>query len=295
MFYAKLITPFKSSETHVRFNIIGAGRLGKNLALSLMTRAGCQLTAVCNRHLHHAEKAVTELGTGIAVATLTDLPMVDITFITTPDDSIASIAAEWVSPSPVVVHCSGVLSSDVLVPLKAKGSLVASIHPLRAFRDNHLQRDALQGCDCVVEGNEDVVCLLTALFSAMGAEVVPIKASKKGSYHAAAVMASNYVVTLAGCAIELLLDAGLTEIQAKDMTQHLMQSSLTNIQNTNHVADALTGPLARGDVGTIETHLQAITAPHIAALYRAAGLATLLLTNLDPSKSDALTRWLNEH
>ncbi len=278
----------------MQFTMIGAGRLGKNLALSLMTRGGYQLTAVCNRHLHHAEKAVAELGSGIAVASLADLPMVDITFITTPDDSIASIATEWVNPSSVVVHCSGVLSSDVLAPLKARGSLVASIHPLRAFRGNHLQRDALQDCDCVVEGDKDVVHRLTALFTAMGARVVPITAEKKGIYHAAAVMASNYVVTLAGCAIELLLDAGLTEIQAKEMTQHLMQSSLTNIQNTNHVADALTGPMARGDVSTIKTHLQAITAPHIAALYRAAGLATLPLTNLDPHTSDALTRWLNE-
>ncbi len=278
----------------MRFNIIGAGRLGKNLALSLMSLRDNQLVAVCNHGFDSAVKAVIEIGSGTAITTLADLPVVDLTFITTPDDSIATVVTKWANPSGIVVHCSGALGSDVLTPLKEKGCLVASIHPLRAFRNNQLQADAFQSCDCVVEGDEEAVRLLTTLFTNRGARVTPITASKKSTYHAAAVMASNYVVTLAGCAMELFIEAGLPALQAKGMTERMMQSSLTNIQNTDHTTDALTGPLARGDVNTISQHLHAIKTPHIAALYKAAGLATLPLTHLDSGTSSALRTLLNE-
>ena len=278
----------------MRFNIIGAGRLGKNLALSLLSRGGCELVAICNRRLNSAATAVADLGSGVAVEALSLLPAVDVTFITAPDDRIADIAAELAISGSIVVHCSGALSSGVLAPLQQHDCLIASIHPLRAFRENNLQANALQDCDCVVEGDPHAVELLTTLFTEMGARVMPISAMKKSTYHAAAVMASNYLVTLAACAVELLMDAGLSEVQAKGMTQQLMQSSLTNLQDTPHVAEALTGPLARGDLNTINQHLQAIKTPHIGALYRTAGLATLPLTNLNGDVLHALRKRLNE-
>ena len=278
----------------MRFNIIGAGRLGKNLAVSLMSR-GDELIGVCNRRLCSAVAAVNELGSGVVVETLATLPAVDMTFITSPDDSIASIADELTISSGIVVHCSGVLSSEVLTPVKEKGCFIASIHPLRAFRNNHLPVNAFQDCDCVVEGDPNAVQRLTTLFRELGAQVIPIRAVKKNTYHAAAVMASNYVVTLASCAMELLLDSGLSETQAKGMTQRLMQSSLDNMKNTAQVADALTGPLARGDLNTIHRHLHAIKNPSINALYRAAGLATLPLTRLDDAALHALRTCLNEY
>ncbi len=254
-----------------------------------------QLLAVCNHGLSSAVKAVAELNSGLAVATLTDLPAVDVTFMTTPDDRIANLAKEWTNPGGIVVHCSGVLVSDVLAPLKNKGCLVASIHPFKAFRKDLVEQDAFQNCYCVVEGDEEAVQLLTTLFTQMGALVMPISAVKKSTYHAAAVMASNYLVTLAASAVELLIDAGLPEPQAQDMTQHLMQSSLSNIQQTTHIADALTGPLMRGDLDTINQHLNAIEVPYIDALYRAAALATLPLTHLDDRALCALRKRLNEY
>ncbi len=279
----------------MKFNIIGAGRLGKNLALSLMAHGDHQLVAVCNHGLNSAVQAVADLGSGLAVATLADLPAVAVTFMTTPDDCIANLAREWTNPSSIVVHCSGVLGSDVLAPLKHKGCLVASIHPLKAFRKDRVEQDAFQDCYCVVEGDDEAVQLLTALFSQMGALIIPISVVKKSTYHAAAVMASNYLVTLAACAVELLIEAGLPEPQAQDMTQRLMQSSLSNIQQTTHIAEALTGPLMRGDLDTINKHLNAIEAPDINALYRAAAFATLPLTHLDDRALCALRKRLNDY
>ena len=279
----------------VRFNIIGAGRLGKNLALALMSHCENELVAICNLRLNNAITTVAELGSGIAVEKLADLPAVDITFITSPDHCIAGIAAQLTMSEGIVVHCSGALSSDVLAPLKKQGCSIASIHPLKAFRKNNLQSNALQDCDCVTEGDTLAVQQLTKLFTQAEARVIPIQADKKSTYHAAAVMASNYMVTLASCAVDLLLESGLSEEQAKNMTQALMDSSLKNLRDTPHIADALTGPLARGDVNTINQHLHAIKTPHIDTLYRAAGLATLPLTHLDEEVLHALKERLHEH
>ncbi len=278
----------------MRFNVIGAGRLGKNLALSLLSRADCELVAVCNQSIQSAVDAVAELGAGLAVGSLTELPSVDVTFITAPDDGLAEIARSLRGVSGIVAHCSGALSSDVLTPLKRQGCLIASIHPLKAFRKNNTQSNAFKDCDCVIEGDELAVDLLTTLFFDMGANVLPILAAKKASYHAAAVMASNYLVTLAGCAVELLMDSGLTETQANSMTQGLMQSSLNNLKHSNHASEALTGPLSRGDIQTVHQHLQAIKNPSIDALYRTAGLATLPFTHLDDNVQDAFRTSLNE-
>ncbi len=264
----------------MKFNIIGAGRLGKNIASALLSQGNHELIAICNQTPRSTTHALEELGCGIAVESLSQLPPADITFITTPDDAIASIASTLRVSNSIVVHCSGVLSSDVLSPLKHQNNAIASIHPLKAFRKDDLQRNALNDCYCVIEGDALAIEQINVIFTALGARVVSIQSDQKPTYHAAAVMASNYMVTLASCAMDLFTQAGLTSAQAKDITQTLMQSSLSNIQQTAMLTEALTGPLARGDINTIQKHLSAIEPAHIHALYRAAAMATLPLTSL---------------
>lgn len=284
----------------MRFNVIGAGRLGKNLALSLIHYAHAELIAITNHHLASAHKAVATIAAGHAVAIVTELPAVDLTLITSPDDTIATVA-KALAHNPnlltgsIVAHCSGVLNCDSLKPLHDKGCLIASIHPLKAFPADYLDVNALHDCHCVIEGDDAAVSVLTSLFTLMGAKIIPISSLKKSTYHAAAVMASNYVVTLADCAIGLLIEAGLSDAQAKTVTLGLMQNSINNMGDTSRVANALTGPLVRGDVNTIDAHLQAIHAPSINALYRAAGLATLPLTQLDGEVLKALQQQLDAH
>lgn len=281
----------------MNINIIGAGRLGLQLAYALSQNGLIQRLTICNQTHASALRAVDTIGTGTAVATLQDLPDADITFITVKDDALPSLAdylaqIAVIQPGQIVVHCSGVLSSDQLTPLKKQGCLTASVHPLKAFRAHHLQDNAFRKCDCMIEGHTNAVTLLTELFTRLGANVLFLSPDKKGVYHAAAVMASNYLVTLASCAIELFSEAGLSDTQAQLITQRLMQSSLTHINDVPNVAHALTGPLARGDINTIETHLMAIKSPKINALYRYAGLATLPLTHLDKDTTDGLDRSL---
>lgn len=270
----------------MHFNIIGAGRLGKALALALVNSGAAQLAAVCNKNFTSAVLAVEQIGSGLAVPLLADLPAVDLTFITSPDDAIPYLAHQLaqdkiIAPQTIVVHCSGVLSSTALNLLKDLGCHIASIHPLKAFRAGNLDMHAFKGCDCVIEGDESALIVLSSLFKQLEARVIPIQAEGKIAYHAAAVIASNYLVTLAATSIHLFEEAGIPANLAQQMTTRLMQSSLHNIQQTSNIADALTGPLLRGDINTISSHLKALPNPAINTLYRSAALATLPMTGLN--------------
>lgn len=283
----------------MKFNVIGAGRLGKNLACSLISH-GHELIAVCNSRLSSANAAVEQLGQGQSVDSFANLPAVDITFITTPDDMIATIAKSLSEikgfHTNIIVHCSGVLSSRSLRSLQTCGFKTASLHPLKAFAEGIPQNNAFYGCYCALEGEDEAVTMLSNVFSLLGAHLYQIDAENKAQYHAAAVMASNCLVTLADCAEQLFQSAGLSHAQSKHMTQSLMNSSLYNMQNTADTKDALTGPVARGDVETISMHLHALQKTPVAAFYRAAALATLPITNLTPEKVQLLSeRLMNDH
>ncbi|MBA2657292.1 MAG: DUF2520 domain-containing protein [Tatlockia sp.] len=285
----------------MKFNIIGAGRLGKVIGQALLHSKQGELLAVCNSHFSSAKLAVEQLGSGTAVANPVDLPSADITFITTPDDNIPEMAKRLAEekilrPRSLVIHCSGVLSSEVLNPLKNIGCYIASLHPLRAFKkiDLHLNQSAFEDCDCVVEGEDEALATISPLFKKLGAKIIPIKAEGKTVYHTAAVIASNYLVTLAATAVELFTEAGIEPSLAKQMTTNLMTSSLNNIQQSAHVAEALTGPLQRADISTLNKHLQALAKPTTKALYVKAALATLPLTRLSEEHQEQIQALLED-
>lgn len=267
------------------FNVIGAGRLGKHIAKALSDSGLVSLAGVCNRHQQSSTEAITHLKTGQAFACLDELPAADIVFITTPDDMISSIAQTLATkgllkPNTTVIHCSGIMGSDLLSPLKAQQCHIASFHPLKAFHHNSLDASVFKDCFCTIEGDEQALRLLKSLFTPLGAQLMTIEADKKTTYHAAAVIASNYLITLAAVAYDLLAQSGINAPDAKLMITHLMQSNLNNINAAPSIAATLTGPLVRGDIATITKHLQALDLP-IQSFYKAAGLMTLPLTDLN--------------
>jgi predicted short-subunit dehydrogenase-like oxidoreductase (DUF2520 family) len=275
------------------FNIIGAGRLGASLASALIQHANGQLGAICNQHLASAQHQVTQLSSGIAVASVAALPEAAITFITTTDDQLESVVHALLrdaalKPGDMIVHCSGVYSSELLYPLREKGCFVASIHPLKSFHSTVPDPGAFNGCDCVVEGDENLANFLSTLFGQLGAKVISLRAEKKPVYHAAATLASNYLVSLANLATQLFREAGIDAVHAKHLCEHLMESSLHNLKVSDNVSLALTGPLMRGDLQTILLHLKAIEDPEISRFYCAAGLVTLQLTQHEDDKLTAL-------
>lgn len=283
----------------MKCNIIGAGRLGKNIALALTSVHAISSLSICNRTVDSAYKACQDLGFGLAVPEIKELPAADITWLCCNDDAIPALVDALSSqarlkPGSFVIHSSGVLNSSLLAPLQTKDCAIASFHPLKAFKSNYLDATAFNQVDCVLEGDADVCDWLQETFSRLGAYVSAIAPEHKAMYHAAACIASNYLITLAACSEELLLKAGLKAQQSRRMLLNLMQGNVTNIQQSERIADALTGPLGRGDLNTIALHLKAMENTNMLPLYKAAGLATLPLTQLSTAQQEGIKNLL-EH
>lgn len=283
----------------MKCNIIGAGRLGKNIAKALSASQHISSLFICNRTYESALEACQTLGFGQAVKQIEELPAAEITWICSNDDAILSIVdvlanQACITPGSFIIHSSGVLNSALLQPLKTHGCAIASFHPLKAFKTNYLDANAFNQVDCVLEGDEAVCEWLTQSFNSLGAYVSAIKAEHKAKYHTAACIASNYLITLASCSEALFLQAGLEPHQSRRMLINLMHGNLTNLQLTTAIAEALTGPLVRGDSKTISMHLDAIDNPLTQDLYKIAGLATLPLTHLTEGQKEEIKQLLQE-
>lgn len=277
----------------MNFNIIGAGRLGKNIALALSSHKLSALQAIYNLHYQSGQQACHDLGMGLAIAKIEDLPPADITWITCNDDAISSIVNSLtrqsvLKPGSLIIHCSGVLASNILEPLKKQGCHIASLHPLKAFKKGYLDAEAFMNVDCVIEGDEPGCQWLKSSLMALKANVVSINPGTKDIYHAAACIASNYLVTLASCSEQLLLETGIGQDEARLLINKLMQGSLNNIKGAKMTAQALTGPLMRGDEETLRLHHLAIEDTTIKSLYKTLGIATLPLTQLSEDKKRAI-------
>jgi predicted short-subunit dehydrogenase-like oxidoreductase (DUF2520 family) len=222
----------------------------------------------------------------------------DVTLITTPDDKIASVVlqlathAKWRS-GDVVLHCSGLYTSDSLSALRAKGCWVASVHPLRSFAVPCLSVQAYPGTFCAIEGDESALPLLHEWFAAIGSVPFNIPKAGKALYHAGSVFASNYLITLAVEAKTCFEAAGIEPGLVADLISQLMQSAVTNLRVSGMFCESLTGPLARGDLATVKNHLTALPSEQ-RELYKILAKATLPMTTLTALQRNDLTAVLNQ-
>ncbi|MDF1759516.1 MAG: DUF2520 domain-containing protein [Coxiellaceae bacterium] len=269
--------------TITTINIIGAGKLGLHLAYVLKQQNNTIIQAVCNHSQASGQRAIERLGEGYAVATIADLPSADMTLVTVPDDAISAVAdelalSESLQVNSVIVHCSGVLSSQVLNATKAKGCELASIHPMKSFSSSELCRDALRGVFCALEGDASAVQQLNDLFAGLAIRWLTIDSQQKAAYHAAGVFASNYLVSIAYSACQCLQQAGIEQQQALQVVCDLMQGTLANIKQNECLRSSLTGPLQRGDLDTIQQHMQHLSQGDQQQLYAELGRNIIELT-----------------
>jgi predicted short-subunit dehydrogenase-like oxidoreductase (DUF2520 family) len=220
------------------------------------------LQDVLNRSLHSAQEAAAFIGAGRAVAGYAELRRADIYLIGSPDDHIASCCAALaaggqLSSTSVVFHCSGALNASVLDAAAQCGAAVASIHPIRSFARPEQLVHEFTGTWCGTEGDQRAVDLLTQGFTAIGANLVAIDSEKKILYHAAAVFASNYLVTLLDVAQQAYVEAGVAPETALKLMEPLVRETTDNVFVLGPPA-ALTGPAARGDMATVERQRNAV-------------------------------------
>jgi len=201
----------------------------------------------------------------------------ELIFITTPDDAIASVASEiqWHSGQNVV-HCSGALSTDILEPAKKLGAQVGAFHPLQTFASVRQAIDNMSGSTFALEAEEPLLNTLKDMATALDGHWVELKAGDKVVYHASAVIACNYMVTLVKLATDLWQTFAIPPHQATQALLPLLRGTINNI-DTVGIPQCLTGPIARGDTGTIKKHLNALqkVAPALLSTYQELGLQTI--------------------
>jgi predicted short-subunit dehydrogenase-like oxidoreductase (DUF2520 family) len=227
--------------------IVGAGRMGGALA-----------------------KAAGEEGLEVSLAgresALQACREAEAALICVPDDAIRDVAAsigEAIPPLRLVGHTSGATTLHALAPAAGRGAATFSLHPLQTVPGPDAE---LVGAACAVTGSEPEAERFAArLGERLGMRPFEVPDSQRAAYHAAASIASNFLVALEESAAELFERVGIED--ARELLAPLVRTTAANW--ADHGAEALTGPIARGDEATVERHLAALreTAPELVSMY----------------------------
>jgi predicted short-subunit dehydrogenase-like oxidoreductase (DUF2520 family) len=261
----------------LKLGFIGAGTVGPALSITLSDR-GYQVVAVSSRSQTLTEKLAQAISGCRAVNNNQAVADVaELIFITTPDGAIPQVASEvqW-HHGQSVVHCSGADSTDTLEPAKKSGAQAGAFHPLQTFASVKQAIENIPGSTFAIEAEEPLLTTLKDMAIALDGNWIELKASDKVLYHAAAVIACNYMVTLIKLATDLWQTFNVPTHQATKALMPLLRGTLNNIDNVG-IPQCLTGPIARGDIGTIKKHINALqkVAPAVLSTYRELGLQTI--------------------
>lgn len=288
----KTVSPNESSAHMAALGsigVIGVGAVGGALARAIAA-AGGVVVAVSARHLDHAEALARSIPGCRAYATPEEVAAAShLVLIAAPDDAIIPIATriQWLS-NHWVVHLSGAMSARALSAATERGASVAALHPLMTFTRALAESpiDAIQarlrGCVWALETSDEVMrAALQGMVAGLGGQVALLSENDRIPYHIAGVFASNYIVTLMGAAIALWESFGEDATLAREALLPLVRASVENLA-TMPPSAALSGPIARGDAGTLRAHLDWLssasqTSAEISAL-RDAYLALARLT-----------------
>lgn len=250
-------------NTKPSVTIIGLGRLGNALSLAL------EKASYTNIESYSKGEKIEQLN--------------DWVFITTPDSEIVKVVSELALyfkdlNSKQVFHSSGTISSSVLNELKKRGAKTACFHPLASITSKTASFD---GIYFDIEGEEAAVSKLELLAEDLGAKSIRVSPKEKELLHVSAVIASNYLVTLADIAIQVSGSSTISQKTLMDALLPLMKSSLDNLHELSP-SEALTGPIARGDVKTVQRHIQLLdNEEELLNVYKKLGLLTLELIGND--------------
>ena len=198
--------------------------------------------------------------------------------MTLPDDALHETALRLAAlrhwHGVLVLHTSAALHSKVLQPLEERGAMIASAHPALSLAGDVEDWRRMRECFFVLEAKEGAFKRAESLLRNISSRILPLDAEHKLSYHLACVCVANYLVTLHAVSREIASDSGLPGLG--ELLADLSASVLHNLRKKGP-AKALTGPIARGDIGTVSAHLQWLqeNMPQWLHLYCHLGLATL--------------------
>jgi len=247
--------------------VISAGRVGAVLGAALQ-RAGHRLvgvSAVSRESRRRAESLVPEAPVlpPDEVAAVADLLMVAVPDDVLPDLVRGLAASAVLRAGTMVAHTSGAHGADVLEPLTRVGALPMALHPVMTFTGTEVDLQRLAGACFGVTAPDALRLAAEALVIEMGAEPIWIEEAARPLYHAALAVGANHLVTLVAQSADMLGQAGVE--QPARMLGPLLGAALDNALRRGDLA--LTGPVARGDAGTVRAHLATLDTPESIAAY----------------------------
>jgi predicted short-subunit dehydrogenase-like oxidoreductase (DUF2520 family) len=261
----------------VKLGFIGTGTVGTALAIRLNDRGYPVVTASSKNGISSKNLAQKIEGCKAADSNQAVADAAELVFITTPDGVIPQVATEvkW-HEGQSVVHCSGADSTETLEPARKLGAQAGTIHPLQTFASVDQAIENIPGSTFAVEAEEPLKSTLRDIATTLKGDFIELKAEDKVLYHAAAVIACNYLVTLVKLATDLWQTFDVPTNQAAKALLPLLRGTINNIENVG-IPGCLTGPLARGDTGTITKHIEAMkkTAPDVLPTYLELGRQTV--------------------
>ncbi len=260
--------------------IIGAGAVARSFVNAMRT-AGAVPAGIFSMHGQSAAKLARSVGTKNFGKLDADTPLSDTVLIAVPDSRIGDVAVFLAGRkesvrNKVFLHTSGGLTSDELLPLKTRGASIGSVHPLQTF-SRKVRTVGVSNIYCAVEGDISSVKRASGIARSLGMKYFVIRKKDKVAYHIAAVFASNYLVTVLSVAEQLAKQFGLNEKEYRKIMRPLVMQTIGNVMDSSP-AEALTGPIMRGDGITVARHIKELESvrslKRFLPLYAALGIET---------------------
>jgi predicted short-subunit dehydrogenase-like oxidoreductase (DUF2520 family) len=259
--------------------IIGAGRVAQSLGRALR-ESGMPSAVVVSRSPEGAAKASAFIGGAVVAPSLLEAAQhAERVVIAVSDAAVASVAKE-LAANPgrltVALHTCGNAGAELLAPLAERGVSCGAIHPLQTIHEPESGARALRGIAFAISGDAAALDFAGEIVTCLGGQALRIPAGAHPLYHAAAVMASNYITTMLDAAVDTLSHVGIPVGPALQALAPLARAAVENAAQSGPL-QALTGPVARGDVSTVAAHVRALgeVSEPLLDLYRAVGARTL--------------------
>ncbi|MBO5468669.1 MAG: DUF2520 domain-containing protein [Lachnospiraceae bacterium] len=274
----------------MKIGFVGAGRAGCSLG-KYFTRKAAQADVTVtgyNSIVEEEARWAAEFTSSSVFERIEDvIAASDAIILSTPDGAIKKV---WDTidkknlTGKMICHLSGSLSSDVFSGIDTYGGYAISIHPMFAFSNKDSVYQQLDSVSFTLEGHPYAVNAWQQLLDALGNCSVVIDQAKKPKYHAAASILSNQVVAVLATGYELLEECGFSEKEARTFSAALVRDNVEHVIADGCVS-ALTGPIERGDVGTVQKHLQELNDTQ-KELYRVCGSKLLELAGCKNPQTD---------
>ena len=270
--------------------IIGAGRVGAVIGAAWRA-AGHAIIGVSATSATSLERA-EEMLPGVPVLPPDQIAeRAELLLVAVPDDEISSLvsglaALGRIHAGQIIVHCAGRFGTDVLEPATGVGALPIALHPSLTFTGTALDLPRLRQSTVAVTAPAPIRPVGEALVVEMGAEPIEIAEADRPLYHAAITHASNHTITIISEALDMLTEAGVDD-PSRVLTALVDASVANTLQNG---AKALTGPVSRGDAGTLAAHLAALSEYSLSVSSPATRNSYIALARSTTAKALALGR-----